>query len=159
MNPAGLDGSFALRPATERDLDAVWAIEAASFASDAWTREMMREELGGEHRHYVVAVDEVGRVRGYAGLLALGGEGDVQTIAVEPGLRGGGLGRRLMDALLDEAEARDVREVFLEVRADNPVARSLYASLGFAEIGVRPRYYQPDGVDAVVMRLDLKERR
>jgi len=43
--------------------------------------------------------------------------------------------------------------VFLEVRADNPGARSLYETLGFAEIAVRPKYYQPDGVDAVIMRL------
>jgi N6-L-threonylcarbamoyladenine synthase/ribosomal-protein-alanine N-acetyltransferase len=43
--------------------------------------------------------------------------------------------------------------VFLEVRADNPGARALYESLGFAEIAVRPDYYQPDGVDAVIMRL------
>ncbi|MFC7765894.1 GNAT family N-acetyltransferase [Leucobacter soli] len=61
--------------------------------------------------------------------------------------------------LLDEAARRGVHEVFLEVRADNPVARGLYASLGFDEIGVRPRYYQPDDVDAVVMRLMMEERR
>ncbi|WP_341872876.1 GNAT family N-acetyltransferase [Leucobacter insecticola] len=63
-----------------------------------------------------------------------------------------------MNALLDEAATRGVREVFLEVRADNPVAQSLYASLGFTEIGVRPRYYQPDNVDAFVMKLDMEHR-
>jgi ribosomal-protein-alanine N-acetyltransferase len=42
------------------------------------------------------------------------------------------------------------------VRADNPVAQALYASEGFIELGRRPRYYQPDGVDALVMRLDLR---
>ncbi len=57
--------------------------------------------------------------------------------------------------LLAEASRRRVREVFLEVRADNPVAQALYASEGFAELGRRPRYYQPDGVDALVMRLDV----
>jgi hypothetical protein len=41
------------------------------------------------------------------------------------------------------------------VRADNPIAQALYASEGFGELGRRPRYYQPDDVDAVVMRLDL----
>ena len=48
-----------------------------------------------------------------------------------------------------------MREVFLDVRADNPVAQQLYASAGFMEIGRRPHYYQPDDVDAVVMRLDV----
>jgi len=46
--------------------------------------------------------------------------------------------------------------VFLEVRADNPSAEGLYLSEGFEEIGRRPRYYQPDDVDAIVMRLDVR---
>ena len=91
---------------------------------------------------------------GYAGLLAPkgGGQGDVQTIAVAPAARGMGLGRGLMHALITESRRRGVSELFLEVRADNPIARSLYRSLGFEEIGVRPRYYR-HGIDAVMMRL------
>jgi ribosomal protein S18 acetylase RimI-like enzyme len=45
--------------------------------------------------------------------------------------------------------------VFLEVRADNPVAQAMYTAAGFERIAVRPRYYQPDGVDAWVMRAEL----
>lgn len=91
---------------------------------------------------------------GYAGLLApKGGEqGDVQTIAVAPAARGLGLGRGLMHALITEARRRGIAQLFLEVRADNAIARSLYRSLGFEEIGVRPRYYR-HGIDAVLMRL------
>ena len=48
--------------------------------------------------------------------------------------------------------------MFLEVRADNPVAQALYASEGFEAVGRRPRYYQPDDVDAIVMRLELRRR-
>lgn len=147
-----------LREAVVDDLDAIWGIESAVFASEAWSREMMREELAADHRHYLALVDEAGAVRGYAGLLVVGSEGDIQTIAVSPEARGGGCGRQLMNALLDEAERRGVGEVFLEVRADNPVAQTLYRSLGFDEIGVRPRYYQPDGVDALVMKLEMKDR-
>ncbi|RGE24407.1 ribosomal-protein-alanine N-acetyltransferase [Leucobacter sp. wl10] len=147
---------MSLREAGASDLDAIWAIERAVFGAEAWSRDMMREELTADHRHYLALVDRSGGVRGYAGLLVVGGEGDVQTVAVAPEARGGGHGRRLMTALLAEARRRGVREVFLEVRADNPVARRLYASLGFGEIGVRPRYYQPDGVDAVVMRLETE---
>ena len=93
----------------------------------------------------------------YAGLLAPrgSGQGDIQTIAVDTALRGRGVGRALMHALIDEARRRDVAELFLEVRADNPVARGLYESLGFEEIGVRRGYYQPDGVDAIAMRLQV----
>jgi [ribosomal protein S18]-alanine N-acetyltransferase len=42
--------------------------------------------------------------------------------------------------------------VLLEVRADNEVAQGLYRRRGFTEIGRRPRYYQPSGTDAVVMK-------
>src|SRR5699024_8398814 len=94
-------------------------------------------------------------VRGYAGLLAVGDAGDIQTIAVDPALRGQGHGRNLMLALAEEAARRGVRDVFLEVRADNEPARSLYRSLGFAEVGIRPGYYQPDGVDAIVMQAQI----
>jgi ribosomal protein S18 acetylase RimI-like enzyme len=48
-----------------------------------------------------------------------------------------------------------VQEDFLEVRADNPVAQAMYTAFGFERIAVRPRYYQPDGVDAWVMRASL----
>lgn len=149
---------FALRAATETDLDPIWAIESAVFGAEAWSREMMREELTADHRVYLALVDEAGEVCGYGGLLAVGGDGDIQTIAVAPEARGAGYGRRLMDALLEAAAVRGVQEVFLEVRADNPVARGLYESLGFAEIAIRPRYYQPGNVDAVVMRVRLAER-
>lgn len=150
-------GALLIRPAVTDDLDAIWAIEAAVFGAEAWSRPMMAEELAGPHRNYLVLEDEAGAVQGYAGLLAVGSEGDVQTIAVAPSHRGGGHGRRLIEALIARAREQGVRELFLEVRADNPVARSLYESLSFAEIGVRPRYYQPDDVDAIVMKLQMKD--
>lgn len=148
-----------LRAATEADLDVIWAIETSVFGSEAWSREMMRDELTAAHRSYLALVGDDGVVHGYGGLLAIGTEGDIQTIAVAAEARGAGHGRRLMNALLDAAADRGVREVFLEVRADNPVAQELYRSLGFLEIAVRPRYYQPDGVDAIVMKLEMGARK
>lgn len=154
---AGLQGSagaLILRDVTLADLDAIAAMEAVLFVGDAWSRELVREEISGQHRRYLALDDEAtGRLVGYAGLLAVGAEGDVQTIAVAPEYRGQGQGRRLMQALIAVANEAGVRELFLEVRADNPVAQALYISLGFAEIGVRKGYYQPGGIDAVVMRL------
>ena len=147
-----------LRAATAADLDAIHALETSVFTSDAWSRSMLAEELAGELRCYVVLAEpDTAAILGYAGLLTVGTEADIQTIAVAPELRGTGQGRRLMTHLLGVAAAAGAREVFLEVRADNPVARGLYESLGFAELGVRPRYYQPDGVDAIVMRHELQE--
>jgi [ribosomal protein S18]-alanine N-acetyltransferase len=145
------------RGATLDDLDAIMALEHASFPTDAWSAAMMREELASPHGWYVV-VEEAGRVIGYAGLRAVRGarDADVQTITISEAARGRGRGRALLTTLLEEAGRRGVHDVFLEVRADNPVAQTLYASEGFVEVGRRPRYYQPDDVDAIVMQLDLR---
>lgn len=150
---------MSLRAATLDDLDAIMALEEASFPTDAWARETMRQELASEHTRYFVlegdAADDL--LAGYAGLRALRGaaDADVQTITIAERRRGRGEGRLLLRALLAEAVAAGAREVFLDVREDNAPARSLYRSEGFEEIGRRPRYYQPDDVDAVVMRLQL----
>lgn len=149
--------SWTLRPATASDLAHIDALERATFPTDAWSRDMLAAELTGEHRHYLVAVDDADAVLGYAGLLAPAGTGqaDVQTIAVAEHARRRGIGAALLDALLAEARSRAAAEVFLEVRADNPSAEALYVSRGFARIALRPAYYQPEGVDAVVMRAVL----
>lgn len=145
-----------LRTATPDDLEAIMALERASFVNDAWSEAMMREELASRHSRYVIDED-AGRLVGYAGLRVPAGakDADIQTIAIAEAARGRGRGRALLEALLSEASARRASDVFLEVRADNPVAEKLYASEGFVEVGRRPRYYQPDDVDAIVMKLDL----
>jgi ribosomal-protein-alanine N-acetyltransferase len=144
------------RAATLDDLDAIMALERASFPSDAWSDAMMREELASPHGWYVV-VEEAGRVIGYAGLRAPRGarDADIQTITIASTARGRGRGRALLRELLEEAARRGITAVYLEVRADNPVAQGLYASEGFTEVGRRPRYYQPDDVDAIVMRVEV----
>jgi len=136
------------------------AVENASFPTDARTAASMAAELVSPHNLYLVdEVEEV--VIGYGGVRALqgGADADIQTIAFDSAQRGKGLGRALLRALLDAASERGAREVFLEVRADNPGAHGLYVSEGFEEIGRRPGYYQPDDVDAIVMKLDLRGRR
>src|SRR4051794_33403825 len=105
------------------------AIENASFPTDAWSSDAMAAELVSEHNHYVV--DDVdGTVVGYGGVRALQGsaDADIQTIAFDGAHRGKGLGRALLRTLLDAARARGAREVFLEVRDDNPGAHGLYVS-------------------------------
>ncbi|WP_082405913.1 ribosomal protein S18-alanine N-acetyltransferase [Microbacterium sp. No. 7] len=147
---------MSLRTATPDDLADIMALERASFPTDAWSEAMMAEELASPHGTYLVDVGLHGLV-GYGGVRAVRGaaDADIQTIAIAAAARGRGRGRALLTALLAAARERGARDMFLEVRADNPVAEALYASVGFTEIGRRPRYYQPDDVDAVVMRLDL----
>jgi ribosomal-protein-alanine acetyltransferase len=149
----------ALRPALEQDIAAIMAIERASFPTDAWSEAAMRSTLVDADAVAELAEVEA-EVAGYAALLAPIGapDADVLTIAVDERRRGQGIGRALLTHLLAAAARRGARRVFLEVRSDNPVAQALYASEGFQPVGRRPRYYQPDDVDAIVMRLDLRRR-
>jgi [ribosomal protein S18]-alanine N-acetyltransferase len=148
-----------LRRAHPEDLDGIMRLETSIFVTDAWSPEMMARDIADPSCYYLVAFppDEPGHIVGYAGLLAPRGahEGDIQTIAVAEEARGQGLGRTLMLSLIGEARKRGAREAFLEVRADNPQAQRLYRRLGFEELGIRTGYYQPDNVDALVMRLQI----
>jgi ribosomal-protein-alanine N-acetyltransferase len=143
--------SVELRPMTDGDLPAVLVLEEDLFAPDTWTASMYRDELRHrDTRHYLVAENSTGVV-GWGGLIAYDDEAHVSTIGVARARQGEGIGARLLDALLAEADRRSP-VVLLEVRADNERAIGLYRRRGFAEIGRRPRYYQPSGTDAVVMK-------
>ncbi len=141
-----------LREMTVGDLPDVLDLERALFIEDAWSEQTYRDELADPAgtRHYVL-VEDADRLAGWAGLAVTADQGDVLTIGVRPDLQGKGVGAQLLTALIEEASARGCREVFLEVRADNDRARRLYERFGFMPIGVRKRYYQPSGVDAIVM--------
>ena len=90
---------------------------------------------------------------GYGGISRLGRtppfEYEVHTIGVDPAYQGRGVGRRLLDELLNFAAGAVVH---LEVRTDNAPAIALYRSVGFNQIGLRKRYYRVSGADAYTMR-------
>jgi [ribosomal protein S18]-alanine N-acetyltransferase len=148
--------SETLRLMTSADLTAVLELDRELFGAEAWSMAMLRGELAQqpESRHYLVA-DDNGVIIGYAGLLAAGTQGDVLTLAVAGDRWGQGTGSALLEALLAEAARRGCSEVFLEVRTDNARAQQLYRRHGFVQIGVRRGYYQPSGIDALVMRKEL----
>ena len=144
-----------LRPMSLADLPAVMVLEDELFAPDTWSEAMYRDELSRpDTRHYLVAEDDGDGspvVIGYAGLIAYDDEAHVATLGVAAERQGEGLGARLLDALLAEADRR-TSVVLLEVRAENDVALGLYKRRGFVEIGRRRGYYQPSGEDALVMK-------
>jgi ribosomal-protein-alanine N-acetyltransferase len=148
--------SVDLRLARAADLDAVLEIERAAYPADAWSSEAMGSQLENVNTYYLIA-EQDGVIVGYAGLLAppRAETAEVHTVTVVESMRRCGIGRRMLLCLLGEAGARGAREVFLEVRVDNPSAQALYRSLGFEGVGVRRKYYQPEGVDALVMRAEV----
>jgi N6-L-threonylcarbamoyladenine synthase len=150
--------SVTIREATLLDLPEIMTLETTSFINDAWTQATMRSELEAQHTYYIVAYLGEELV-GYAGLSKLPGsnQADIQTIAVKEQNRGLGIGRSLMNSLTQKAKEQNAKEILLEVRADNSVAQKLYEVFGFKQIGTRKNYYQPDGVDAFIMKTDLVE--
>ncbi|MCU1678578.1 MAG: ribosomal-protein-alanine N-acetyltransferase [Frankiales bacterium] len=137
------------------DIEPLLPLEHDLFGDESWSAISFWSELAQPStRHYVVAED-AGELVGWAGLAAWTGEAFVQTIAVRRDRQRMGLGRALLGDLMAEARRRGERHVMLEVRANDERAQRMYARAGFEPIGRRPRYYQPSGVDAVVMRAEL----
>lgn len=140
-------------PLTVGDADRCAELESELFpGDDPWPAVAFVRELESAHNHYVGArVD--GELIGYAGVSRLGRkppyEYEVHTIGVDKRCQGRGIGRGLLDRLLEIA---DGGAVFLEVRTDNAPAIGLYESVGFTVIGLRKRYYRVSGADAYTMR-------
>ena len=155
MSTADPAAGVVVRDMSWRDIDRLTALECELFPDDAWAAATWWAELAlRPRRRYAVA--EVGRdLGGYAGLDATGEIADVMTVGVAARLQGRGLGRVLLDWLVGQAEASGAAYLMLEVRADNAAARTLYDHNGFEVLRVRRGYYQPGGVDAVVMRRRL----
>lgn len=131
-------------------------IEEDLFGAERWSAGMFWNELANGH-HYLVALDDDGRLLGYAGL-ALGDADEtwVNNIAVRRDAQRRGIGRTLLEALLAESARLGASRTLLEVAADNAPAQRMYARYGFEPIGIRRGYYQPSNTDAVVM---LREER
>jgi ribosomal-protein-alanine N-acetyltransferase len=108
---------------------------------------VFRDELAAENRLYVAA-DEDGVV-GFGGVMLVDDEAHVTNLLVDPEWRRRGIGLALMLALIDAAVEEGARHITLEVRSENEPARSLYARLGLAPVGVRKDYYGDD--DALIL--------
>lgn len=133
------------------DIEAVHRIEARAFTVDPWTVEQFWSELAQPTRTYVTASID-GEIVGYAGAFCLAPDADVQTIAVDAPAQGRGVGRQLLERLIEVARAAGCTHLMLEVRSDNAEAIGLYERFGFERISTRRDYYAP-GVDAHIMRL------
>ena len=142
-----------IRRMTIEDVDAVTAIEAATFPTP-WSRKSFEEEMTRNAcaRYLVAEVD--GEVVGYAGMWVVIDEGHITNIAVRADQRGKGIGRLLTEGLVQYAANLCVTYMTLEVRRSNTVAQNLYQSVGFVSIGVRKKYYEDNGEDALFMVCD-----
>ena len=149
-----MSAALVIEPMQAADLDDVDAIERHSFKAP-WPRQVFVDELAREWARVDVARD-AGRVVGFCNYWLVKDEVHLLAIATHPDRRRAGVGRRLMDHLLDVARARASVLVTLEVRRSNVPAIALYERLGFVAVGLRRAYYAEDAEDALVMTLDIE---
>lgn len=143
-----------IRAMHREDLPAVAALEAHSYEFP-WSPGIFGDCLTAGYPCWVLSSHGV--VAGYGILSVAAGEAHVLNVCIGAEWRGQGLGRYLFRRLLTIARWNGAERMFLEVRPSNPVAKKLYDSIGFHEVGRRPRYYPArDGrEDAIVMTFEF----
>lgn len=143
----------ALRRMAAADLDQVAANESEAFAFP-WPRSAFVDCLDAGYECWVAVAD--GQLVGHGILSIAADEAALLNVCVAADAQGLGYGRALSNQLIGCASAAGAAKVFLEVRMSNRPAMTLYAALGFREIGRRPNYYRTAAgrEDALVMVLD-----
>lgn len=146
----------------EADAPIVSAIDHASFSLPWPERSFLYEIRENEHSLPLVAETTVSdgqpEIIGFIVVWLIVDEVHIGSVAVDEGYRRNGVGEVLVRFALHEARQKGAVKAYLEVRAGNTSARQLYEKLGFRVDGIRPRYYQDNHEDAILMSLDSLEQ-
>ncbi len=154
-------GSIFIEEMSGADLPEIMKIERASFPAP-WSETLFRQELEFAISRSLVAKlkgEMGGETVGYITYWMVFDEIHVNNLAVRSDLRRKGIASRLVRTALEKAFAEGATRCTLEVRVSNEAARRLYEKFGFTVHGVRPRYYEESGEDALVMWTDLSKER
>jgi ribosomal-protein-alanine N-acetyltransferase len=145
---------FQLRAMQVDDLDAVMAIEPHIY-SHPWTRGNFSDSLNSGHSAWVLAQNN--KIIGYALLMIVLDEAHLLNLSIAKIYQKQGLGRFLLEHMLDISKKYQAVNMFLEVRASNVSALALYENMGFNEMAVRRNYYPAMNgrEDAILMGLAL----
>ena len=139
-----------IEPMNASHVPQIAALEQRCF-SDPWSEKSIASELENPLAMWLVALDGE-EVVGYVGSQTVLGETDMMNLAVSPEARRQGTGRALVQALIDGLAKSGSHSLMLEVRVSNAPARTLYESLGFFQVGRRPKYYVNPKEDALILR-------
>ena len=134
------------------DADGVARVEKACMPVP-WSRESFWQEAANTDAYYLLGIDKDkdNLIMAYAGCWVLGNEGHITNVAVDPDYQGQGMGRKLMEKLVEAVKPLGVDSMTLEVRPSNTRALALYEKLGFKSVGRRPKYYTQPVEDAEIM--------
>lgn len=147
--------TLVIEPMSSADLPEVMEIERLAFESP-WNQGLFLRELKLPFAQLMVVRSVNGRraLAGYVCWWTVGDEVHIHNLAVHPDQRRNGVGRFMVQHVLDDAARRSVQSVSLEVRHDNESAVLLYRGFGFSNRGVRKHYYGR-GSDAIIMTKEL----
>ncbi len=134
-------------------MEAVEAIEAEN-GDVGWTHDHFAKELASDISRFFV-VEEADKVIGYGGYWKVGPEAQITNLVIRRDRQCRGLGRRLLEFLMDCASGEACSTCTLEVRASNAHAQKLYKTIGFTEVGRRKNIYKNPDDDAVLMEKTL----
>lgn len=138
-----------IRAWEEKDIENIANLEKECFLEEPWTKEQLQSAF---HRYdaYTLLIETGGEIVAYFCGTQLFETAEVLVIAVAKKHRGKGFGKGILDAFLQEMQARKVEKVFLEVRVGNEIAKKLYESRGFTTTRLRNHYYS-NGESALEM--------
>lgn len=130
-------------------------IENVCFTTP-WSEKGLEEELSNPHARFFVALSG-NEVSGYIGAHNILGEVYITNVAVKPSFRRMGIGKGLVDFLVNESICENAEFVTLEVRKSNEGARALYENAGFSVVGERKDFYERPKENALLMTKYLKD--
>jgi len=139
----------------EGDIDTIAEIEQ-QVTPHPWNRKQFEDSFLKHHCLSMVLGDQL---VGYAVFTLVAGESEILNIAIGSQWQGRGLGSQLLNAVIERISGK-AEHLFLEVRADNYPAQTLYQNAGLVEICVRRNYYRTAGgpKDAIIMAIDFSFR-
>ena len=141
-----------VRPADERDIEPVVAIEEASFNSP-WTRDFFKHELYNPVSYfYILEIQD--KLSGYVIFWIFKDESHIANIAVHPDSRNKGYGEYLLTWVFEYCEKKGARTLSLEVNEQNGAALELYRKMGLEKVGRRAKYYE-NRDDALILTKHL----
>lgn len=147
-----------LTKADERLMSALMRVEVLAH-THPWTYDNVKACFNEDMHCLNIALYQQKDLIGFSIISVVYDEAELWTIGVIPSKQGQGLGRYLLRSSLAVASLCQCQKCFLEVRESNDVAKALYQSEGFVQVGVRKNYYEATGSmpaeNALVMALDL----
>lgn len=138
-----------IKKATLENLEDIFKIEESVFAHP-WSLESLKNLLEDENSVAFVAVDN-DIICGYCGVNTILDEGYITNVAVMENYRKQGIGRMLVNALVNFAKDKSLAFLTLEVRKSNTPAINLYSKNGFETVGERKNYYTSPTENALLM--------